>query len=1144
MNNTILFNDNWKFSEQPLHTTYEEMVTKDIKWQPVSLPHDWLIYDAKDLYKNSQGWYLKHYELEAISLDSITSLRFEGVYMNSFLYVNGKEVGTWKYGYSTFEMNISDYLIVGTNEIMVQVIHESPNSRWYSGAGIYRNVWLKTSPSTHLVSDGIYITTKQDKNHWSVDISTEVTYNVRTQFQHLELQHKIQTRNGDLITSSKDTITQNNTLETFSTHSTLLTVENPDLWNISNPILYSLTTSLIGNGYVLDEEVQTFGFRNISFDTNKGFFLNGFNVKLHGVCEHHDLGCLGAAVNKEAIRKRLVILQEMGVNAIRTTHNMPSVELMELADEMGILIVSEAFDMWERKKTTFDYARFFLEWAPKDVASWIRRDRNHPSVIMWSIGNEIYDTHADERGQELTRWLCDLVAIHDPNKNAFCTIGSNYMPWENARKCADIVKLAGYNYAEKYYDLHHKEHPDWIIYGSETSSTVQSRGVYHFPLSQSVLSDDDEQCSSLGNSSTSWGAKSTEHCIIDDRNAYYSPGQFIWTGFDYIGEPTPYHTKNSYFGQIDTAGFKKDSYYIYQAEWTNYKDKPMIHIFPYWDFSPGQLIDVRVCSNAPKIELFFNDVSLGCHLIDHEHGNQLLGEWKIEYAPGILRAIAYDENNTIVAQEMKTSFGDSSTLYLTPDKSALAANGKDLVFVEITALDNRNIPVENANNRVNITIEGPGVLVGLDNGDSTDYDQYKGYSRRMFNGKLLAVISSTFKPGDIKIIAESGGLETATLVITSLPAEIQPGSCEPLVYSSTPITNEIPIRKLEIICPQGNHLNKERTTVDSYVKVHPESATCNDIKWRMTNVAGIDSNIGFIKSNGSSVNITALGDGILYLRCMALNGLDKVTLYSQMEFHVTGLGTANLDPYDFISAGLHTFSSGNLTNGNERGMATARDGRSVIGFDRIDFGDFGSDEIVLPVFALDSEEFPIEIWEGNPDDGHGSIITVLTYQKPSIWNVYQEESYKLPKRLKGVTSLSFVLNRKIHLKGFYFTPLHKAYEQLNILEYSSIYGDSFHLTDTAIEEIGNNVSIVFEHMNFNKEGFTALTICGHSPLDKNTIQVRFQGNDGESTQLIEFDYSKDYVERTYSLASVSGDQTVTFVFLPGCQFDFKWFKFT
>ena len=356
--------------------------------------------------------------------------------------------------------------------------------------------------------------------------------------------------------------------------------------------------------------------------------LNGKKIKLNGVCEHHDLGALGAAFNKAALKRRFVILKEMGVNAVRTAHNMPAVELMELADEMGILIVSEAFDMWEKSKTPYDYARFFKEWAHIDVKSWVMRDRNHPSLLMWSIGNEIYDTHAGERGQEVTKMLMDYVLKYDPRENAKVTIGSNFMPWENAQKCADIVKVAGYNYAEKYYKKHHEEHQDWIIYGSETASIVQSRGIYHFPFEKSILADDDEQCSALGNSTTSWGAKSAEACIIAERDTPFSLGQFIWTGFDYIGEPTPYHTKNSYFGQIDTATFKKDSYYIYQAEWTDYKTKPMVHIFPYWDFNKGQMIDVRVCSNACKIELQLNGITIGTHVIDHEHGTATC--WVVE----------------------------------------------------------------------------------------------------------------------------------------------------------------------------------------------------------------------------------------------------------------------------------------------------------------------------------------------------------------------------------------------------------------------------------------------------------------------------------------------------------------------------------
>lgn len=1146
MRKTTLFNDNWKFSKQPLHTSYEDMSKKEINWNSVSIPHDWLIYDVNQLYEDSEGWYRKYYTIKELDKNCRTVLRFEGVYMNSFLYVNGNLVGTWKYGYSTFEMDITDYLREGTNEIMVQVIHESPNSRWYSGAGIYRNVWLSTFPNTHLVSDGIYISTKKIERNWSLDITTEVSLNKQDNYSDIELQYFVHDKDGMEVSSLNTKVLENNlTLSEGELHfvDTSIIIDSPILWDIKDPVLYTLTTRLVADGTLLDENKQSFGFRTVRFDSKEGFFLNDTYVKLHGVCEHHDLGCLGAAFNKEALRRKFVILKNMGVNALRTSHNMPAVEFMDLADEMGFLVVSEGFDMWERKKTTYDYSRFFLEWAPKDVASWVRRDRNHPSLIMWSIGNEIYDTHADERGQELTKWLCELVTKHDPRYNGRCTIGSNYMPWENAQKCADIVKFAGYNYAERYYDLHHKEHPDWIIYGSETSSTVQSRGIYHFPFATPILADDDEQCSSLGNSTTSWGAKSTEQCIIDDRNATYCLGQFIWTGFDYIGEPTPYHTKNSYFGQIDTAGFKKDSYYIYQAEWTSYKENPMVHIFPYWDFSIGQLIDIRVCSNAPKIELFFNDNSLGTYEIDHLHGDKLLGEWQIPYTPGTLRAVAYDELGNIIAEDIKTSFKDVTKLQMVANKNTLDANGSDLVFIEITGLDEDMHVVENGNNRVHITVDGPGVLVGLDNGNSTDYDQYKGTSKRMFSGKLLAVISSTFTPGDITVTASSPGLDSVSLKLTSLQATIVPGSCEPIPYEESPMIDEIPIRKLEIICPDGNKLDENTTSLNAYVKIYPENATYEDISWRVTNAAGIDTNLATIEQNGREVKLTALGDGLVFLRCLAKNGAKKNTMYSHMEFSITGLGSATINPYEFVSAGLYTYGTDDLSNGNERGISTSRDGKSIVSFERVDFGDYGSDEITLPIFDLESEEFPIEIWEGIPGREGASLITIVTYNKGTIWNVYQEETYKLPRRLKGLTTISFVLYKKIHLKGFIFKYLQKAFQRLSVLDYTSIYGDSYTLKESTIEDIGNNVSIVFENMDFKDKEISKLTLCGHSPIDKNTIHIRFTGKDGETVQLIEFEHSNDYVEKTFDIKPVTGNLTVTFVFLPGCQFNFEWFQF-
>ncbi|KWX76193.1 glycoside hydrolase [Paenibacillus riograndensis] len=1147
-------NGGWDFSKQPLGSELAN-VAADTEWMPVSLPHDWLIYNTHALYENGEGWYRTILSLDEVPAHQLMSLRFEGVYMNSTLYVNGHTAGEWKYGYSTFEFDITPYLVQGENAVYMRVIHEAPNSRWYSGAGIYRPVWLKTTPKTHIAPDGIYISARPAGDGcWTVDVDCELRVEEGRKPSGLKLRHTILDARGTVIRQEESAVQAEAGHQPAHIHSRL-TVERPLLWDIAGPHLYTLRTELLDRGKATEVEEQTFGFRTVALDSQKGLFLNGRHVKLYGVCQHHDLGCLGAAVNKAALRRQFVLLQEMGVNAIRTAHNMPAVELMELADEMGVLIVSEAFDMWERSKTIYDYARFFPEWWTKDVANWVRRDRNHPSLIMWSIGNEIYDTHAGARGQELTRMLRDEVLAHDPRVNAFVTIGSNYMPWENAQKCADIVKVAGYNYGEKYYDRQHEEHPDWIIYGSETCSTVQSRGVYHFPLAQQVLADDDQQCSSLGNSSTSWGAPSTEACITSDRDAAYSLGQFLWTGFDYIGEPTPYHTKNSYFGQLDTAGFPKDAYYIYQAEWTDYRTRPMIHIFPYWDFSEGQVIDVRVCSNAPQIELFFNDISQGIYDIDHAHGGKLLGEWQLPYTAGVLRAVAYDEQGNVMASAQRSSFGDAASLVLTPDKHVLAADGQDLIFVTVTAADRQGLPVENANNRIHFSVEGPGRLIGLDNGDSTDYDPYKGVSRRLFSGKLLAVIAGTLEPGTITLRASSPEVASAELILqAAAPAPDVKGEDELFLYADCPLegqsgeeqskkAGEIPVRKLEIICPGGNILTPERSSLPVRVKLHPENATYQDVEWRITNAAGIDANIAAIEVKGREAVITGLGDGEVYIRCGTANGADGIRLYSHMEFRLTGLGQAYLDPYEFVSSGYHSSASTNLTNGNERGVATAREGESRICFERIDFGDYGADEIILPVFSLDDEEFPVEIWEGIAGEAGASLLTTVSYQKPSRWNVYQEETYKLPRRLTGVTSLSFVLRRKIHLKGFQFIQKRKAYERLSALENSRIYGDAYTVTETAIEGIGNNVSLIFEGMDFGEVGSPRIVICGRSPLENNTLHLLFSGPGGESKQLVEFAGSGSYTEREFVLEPVSGKQTVTFLFLPGSQFDLRWFQF-
>lgn len=1048
-----LLNDGWLFA-------------KDLpeNYAPVSLPHDWLIYDVNNLYKSGIGWYKRALDTSFLKDGQLLFLYFDGVYMDSTLYVNGIQVGEWKYGYTAFEFEITNYLSgSGKDTLILKVNYQAPNSRWYSGAGIYRDVFLIVKEACHFVTGGIYITTSLQNGKWHYEVDAEVITNGCL----YELKHTILDQEGEVIP-----------------------------WDITNPHLYTLRSELIIEGVVTDTVDTRFGYRTIEFTTDQGFFLNGRPLKLNGVCLHHDLGALGAAVHRDAIVRQLTLLKKMGVNAIRTAHNPPAKCFMELCDEMGFLVMSEFIDMWRRPKTPYDYARFFDEWVERDAAAWICRDRNHPSVIMWSVGNEIHDTHADAvSGSAILRHLMSLVRKHDPRDHAPATLCSNYMPWENTQKCADIIKLMGYNYAESLYAAHHSAHPDWSIYGSETCSTVQSRGIYHFPFSKSILADDDLQCSSLGNSSTSWGAKSVEACIIADRDTPYSLGQFIWAGQDYIGEPTPYHTKNSYFGQLDTAGFPKDSYYMFQAAWTDYREAPMVHLFPYWDFNPGQPVDMRICTNAPKAELYYNDVSLG--LV--ELGSRYIADWQLPYSPGTLRAVAYDEQGAAIAEDVKQSFGDVTELKLHRELFG------ELEFVTITALDQDGHRVENANCRVHITVED-GELLGLDNGDSTDYDQYRGTDKRLFSGKLLAIVRPKHRDITPRIHAKLDTLD-------------------------------IPIRKIELAI-EGFQI---------FAEVFPKAATYQDLHWRLTDAGGIDSPLGclLISQDKRSATLLPKGDGEVYVRCSTNNGRDHISLISQTRFTISGLGKSFTDPYSFVSGGLYTISNTELTNGNERGVATARDGDSHVGFENLDFGDYGSDELTLPLFPLSHDPFEFELWEGMPQS-NGTRLGTYVYDKGSIWNTYQEITCRLPRRLRGVTTLCLVFHSKVHIKGFIFTKYVKAFRRLSAAESDMIYGDNYTVKGEAVEGIGNNVSLIYENMDFGDTGAGSVRISWRSKLHRNSIQLVFTRVAGEEDirQMIEITGTVDYQNSEFPLQDrIRGRKRVSLIFLPGCDLDLEWIQF-
>ena len=1214
-----LFNGGWSFWCGEPDLDVSEAGKHLTEFQKVDLPHDWLIADAKNLYRDGCGFYRKIFSMQPKE-NKRYSLIFEGVYMDTTIWVNEQQAGEWKYGYSTFEIDLTPFVKAGENEILVSVNFRSPNSRWYSGAGIYRDVWFKETTKTYIRENGVYIHTEAcgEKEGKEPDFllyaDTEIVGDAWDEVRHTlyakreappEIELPFELLLGDEMelveeASPEETYAGSERAdfcvsETIIFHNTnkntnIYRVKSPRRWDVEHPHLYILKTELWKDGEIIQEEYSQIGFRSIAFDPEQGFLLNGRKVKLNGVCEHHDLGALGAAFHRAAMARKFRILKEMGVNALRGTHNMTAPAVVELADQMGILMISEAFDMWERSKTTYDYARFFKEWSERDVESWVMRDRNHPCIIMFSIGNEIYDTHVDAHGREITVRLRDLVKKYDYRRNAGITIGSNYMPWENAQLCADEVKLAGYNYGEKYYEEHHKAHPDWVIYGSETSSMVQSRGIYHFPLRASILTEDDEQCSSLGNSPTSWGAKSMERCVCEDRDMDFSMGQFLWTGVDYIGEPTPYHTKNSYFGQVDTAGFPKDAYYVWQSAWTDYRKAPMIHIFPYWDFNEGQSIDIRVCSNAPFVELFCNGKSCGRQQLTHEKGSghHIIADYSLPYEKGVLYAVAYDEEGNVTARETKASFGNSAEIVLRASGRAAVANGRDLFFVEIGTRDENENVVENAVDRVTVQVEGAGHLVGLDNGDSTDEDSYKGNSRRLFSGKLLAIIETGTIPGAVRIRVSGKGLKSAELVCEAVEIDqmltFMKGEkaqriyhnfwqdlCEE-TYAPGPTEliedheerqrerqedeqkqsqkermdekqEEIPVRKITLCSPMGQKLSKEQPYLTVEAEVEPKEATDRQLMFRVVDEHGVDSNLIKLLVQGHTAQLHAMGDGSFYLRCMSRSGTDRIRVISQLEFTVEGMGQAYRNPYELISGSLYTSYQGEVSNGNERGIATARDGETVVTFGNIDFGPVGSDEITMPIFALTSEEYHIRIYEGVPGEEGCQLLADVVYQKPSIWNTYQEETYSLAKRVTGINTISVAVHQKIHLKGFVFKKLQKAWLSLNAAEADSVYGDTFTKEERAITGIGNNVTITYTEMDFGEEGTAGIRICGRAPESSNSLHIRFLQGEEESKQLVEFPMCGEYIEKEFSLTPVKGKWDVSFVFLPGSCFDLQSVQF-
>lgn len=803
------FTEGWKFYLGDDSIAYNTQYD-DAKWRILDLPHDWSI-EADFSLKNPAtpgggalpggiGWYRKDFVVDKSDKGKNVYIDFDGIYWNSKVWINGHLLGERPNGYISFRYDLTPYIKVGERNVIAVRVDNSkqPNSRWYSGSGIYRNVRLVTTNALHVDLWGTYVTTPTvTKDNAEIKIETNIK-NSSDLSQTFELYSILIDKDGKEIAGINNSESVG-IGENISMNQSLK-VSNPILWSIDNPYLYKIVTRIEQNGKLVDEYETPLGIRYFSFDPNKGFFLNGESIKIKGVCNHHDLGFLGAAVNTRAIERQLEILKEMGCNGIRTSHNPPAPELLDLCDKMGFIVMDEAFDMWRKKKSPYDYSQYFPEWHERDLTDLILRDRNHPSIFMWSIGNEILEQwshiNADTLDLQqanmvlnfantlnkkdidakelhvnslLTIKLADIAKKLDPTRPI--TTGNNETEPSNHIFRSGAMDIIGFNYHENNWVNFHEKFPNQKLIITESTSGLMSRGYYEMPSDSMNIWPERwdkpferpvHHCSSYDNCHVPWGSTHEDTWRLV-KNYDHISGVYLWTGFDYLGEPTPFWwpSRSSYFGVIDLAGFPKDIYYMYQSEWTN---KDVLHIFPHWNWKEGQIVDIwAYFNNADEVELFLNGLSLGKKAKEKDVYHVF---WRVPFQKGTLKAVSYKDGKEVLTREVKTT-GDPISIKLTADRQTIKADGKDLSFITVEALDAEGNPVPVADNLINFTIEGDGFIAGTDNGDPTDPNSLKKPSRKLFSGKALAVVQSHKKAGKIILKATSSNLKQASIEINS-----------------------------------------------------------------------------------------------------------------------------------------------------------------------------------------------------------------------------------------------------------------------------------------------------------------------------------------------------------------------------------------
>ena len=777
----INFNKGWKFflgnDSAASRTDYD-----DSKWRKLSLPHDWSIESdfIKDAPATNQGgslpggigWYRKTFALPVSSKNKNVSITFDGVYKNSEVWINGHYLGKRPNGYVPFNYDLTPYLLQppAKNIIAVKVDNsQQPDSRWYTGSGIYRNVKLTIRNKIAVDDYGIIIRTGQiGTDPATIEIMTNMSADF-TDWQTASIRHTVIDAKGVEVVTQKPSAF--NFYGPGTANLQKIKINKPVVWSVNNPYLYTLKTQLYQGGQIVDELTTVFGLRSIQFDSKQGFFLNGEPLKIHGVCMHHDLGALGAAFNINAARRQLKMLKEMGCNAIRFSHNPPATEMLDLCDEMGFLVIDEAFDMWQKRKNKFDYHLDFKDWHKADLEAMILRDRNHPSVIMWSIGNEIREQF-DSTGTTIAKELVSIVKKIDPTRPVISAVTETF-PEKNFITKANALDIIGFNYKDYDYAGLPQRFPGQKFIATETASALATRGVYQFPsdsiriwppnfkVQDTFSANPDLTCAAYDNTYAYWG-NTHERSWLAVKNNPHIAGAFVWSGFDYLGEPMPYPkfpARSSYYGIIDLAGFPKDVYYMYQSEWTN---RPVLHLFPHWNWKQGELVDVwAYYNNADEVELFLNGRSLGTK---KKNDSCLHVMWRVAFEEGTIKAVSRKNGKVVLTKQIKTA-GRPSRIQLVADKTNLKADGNDLSFITIKILDNQGNLVSDASNLIDFKITGNGNIAGTDNGYQADTLSLKRNKRNCWKGLALVIIQSSEKKGNITLTATSTGLQSASIIL-------------------------------------------------------------------------------------------------------------------------------------------------------------------------------------------------------------------------------------------------------------------------------------------------------------------------------------------------------------------------------------------